>query len=432
MKASAGRVLMLVENEFPSDTRVRNEAATLVANGYRVSVISLRSAEEPWREVVDGVAVYRVPRLTVFSKLPRRSLSGFGRVAQKLRTVFGYVTEYCYFTSACLALSVYVLLTEGFDVIHAHNPPDTLVLVTGVHKLLGRKVVFDHHDLCPELYLSRYRTNVEGIITRGLRFFEKLSVKCADVVIATNESYKAINIERNGASPESVFVVRNGPDARRVRLTEPDQRLRSLNKKILVYVGAMNPQDGLDYLLRSLAHLVHVLGRTDFYCVLIGSGDSLDELRDEAKRLNIAEYVLFTGYVPDADMIRYLSTADICLDPNPSSPLNDVSTWIKVMEYMALGKPIVSFDLKETRVSAREAAVYVEPNSEKAFARAIAELMDDPDRRRQMGAFGKRRVQEALSWQVSSANLLKAYAHLLPTAVPQSPQDRGDVVESSL
>jgi len=403
---------MLVENSFPADPRVRNEAATLVANGYRVSVISLRSPEQPWREEVDGVMVYRVPRLTVFEKLPHGNPTGLAKLAHTTRNVFGYLTEYCYFTTACLGLSVYLLATEGFDVIHAHNPPDTLAVVTGLQRLLGRKVVFDHHDLSPELYLSRYPGNAEGFITRELRMFEKLSIKCAHVVIATNESYRAIDIERNGASPDRVFVVRNGPDARRVHLTAPDARLRSLNKKILVYVGAMNPQDGLEYLLTAIAHLVRDLKRTDFYCVLIGSGDSLAELRAQAKALEIADYVEFTGFIPDDDLLRYLSTADICLDPNPSSPLNDVSTWIKVMEYMALAKPVVSFDLKETRVSAGDAAVYVRPNDEAAFAVAVANLMDDPVRCAEMGRCGVSRVKETLGWHVTSENLLRAYEFL--------------------
>ena len=403
---------MLVENSFPTDTRVRNEAGTLVANGYRVSVISLRSPGQPWREVVDGVMVYRVPRLTVFAKLPEGNPSGFAKLGRSLRTLVGYITEYSYFTSACLALSLYVLVREGFDVIHAHNPPDTLVLVTGFNKLLGRKVVFDHHDLSPELYLSRYRDKREGLITRGLRLFEKLSVKCADVVIATNESYRAIDIERNGAAPERVFIVRNGPDARRVRLIEPDPRLRGLNKKILVYVGAMNPQDGLDHLLKAIQHLVHDLKRTDFHCVLIGSGDSLEALRAQATALGIDDFVEFTGFIPDEDMVRYLSTADICLDPNPSSPLNDVSTWIKVMEYLALAKPVVSFDLKETRVSAGPAALYAPPNDEYAFATIIASLMDDPARCIEMGRLGVARVQTELGWHVTSKNLLRAYDRL--------------------
>src|SRR5439155_13092048 len=189
------------------------------------------SGERP-REMVDGVMVYRVPRLTVFGKLPDKKPKGLRKLLHKARVVVGYLTEYIYFTSACLGLSLYVLLKEGFDVIHVHNPPDTLVVVVAVHKLLGRRSVFDHHDLSPELYLSRYKTNVEGLVTRGLRVLEKLSVKCADVVIATNESYRAIDIARNGASPERVFVVRNGPNEKRVRLMEADERLRSMNKKI--------------------------------------------------------------------------------------------------------------------------------------------------------------------------------------------------------
>ena len=256
----------------------------------------------------------------------------------------------------------------------------------------------------------------EGCVTRVLGLFEKLSVKLATVAIATNESYRAIDVKRNGISADKVFVVRNGPNLKRVRLVEPDRCLVSRGCTILGYVGAMNPQDGLDYLLRALSHLVHNLKRTDFYCVLIGDGDSLEELRQLAGTLGIADHVWFTGRIPDEDLMRYLSSTDICVDPNPSSPLNDVSTWIKVMEYMALGKPVVSFDLKETRFSAGEAAVYVKPNDEAEFARAIAQLMDDPMRRRRMGDFGRERVNEALSWNISSKNLLAAYSRMFPRA----------------
>jgi glycosyltransferase involved in cell wall biosynthesis len=415
MKASAGRVLMLVENNYPADTRVRNEACTLVANGYQVSVIALRAAGEASREVVEGVTVYRIPRLTVFGKLPDKKPKGIGKLLHTIRVIVGYLAEYCYFTSACLGLSLYVLAVEGFDVLHAHNPPDTLVVVAAVHKLLGRKSVFDHHDLSPELYLSRYKTKTEGIVTRGLRLLEKLSVKCADVVIATNESYRDIDIARNGAAPERVFIVRNGPNPKRVQLTEPDQRLLAMNKKILVYVGAMNPQDGVEHLLIALSHLVRDEKRTDFYCVLVGSGDSLDALKAQAQALGLDEYVEFTGFIPDADLLRYLSTADICLDPNPTSPLNDVSTWIKVMEYMALGKPIVSFDLKETRISAADAAIYVKPNDEAEFAQTVASLLDDPERRRAMGESGRKRVADALSWSITSKSLIAAYRSLFAT-----------------
>jgi glycosyltransferase involved in cell wall biosynthesis len=368
---------------------------------------------------VAGVTVYRIPRLTLFAKLPGARPSGMKALLNRLTVVVGYVAEYIYFTSACLVLSWYIALREGFDVAHAHNPPDTLFLVGAIHKVFGRKFVFDHHDLSAELYLSRYRKTTDGAVTRVLKLLEKLSVRLADVVIETNESYRAIDIERNGIDPDKVFIVRNGPDLRRVRLVEPNQRLRSTGHTILVYVGAMNPQDGVDYLLRALSHLLHDLRRTDFYCVLIGDGDSRAALESQAITLKVADRVLFTGFIPDEDLLRYLSSADICLDPNPSSPLNDVSTWIKVMEYMALGRPVISFDLKETRTSASDAALYVTPNDETAFAEAIAQLMDDPARRRKMGEFGTRRVQSHLGWHITSQNLVKAYGRLCAkTAYP--------------
>jgi glycosyltransferase involved in cell wall biosynthesis len=232
------------------------------------------------------------------------------------------------------------------------------------------------------------------------------------VVIATNESYRAIDIARNRIDPSRVFVVRNGPDLSRVRLSEPDMQLRSKAPVVFGYVGAMNPQDGVDYMLRALAYLRHDLGRSDFYCIAIGDGDSVEELKRLAAELRLDDCVAFTGFIPDKDMVRCLSSADVCLDPNPSSPLNDVSTWIKVMEYMALGKPVVSFDLKETRVSAGDAALYVTPNNEAEFARAIARLMDDEPLRRSMGEIGRTRVRDMLNWQVTSRNLVAAYQRL--------------------
>ena len=417
MKESAGKVLMLLENAFPADSRVRNEAATLTSSGINVTVIALRRGNEPAREVVDGVTVYRLPRLTVFRKLPDSQRSLLGRLLGRLQRVTGYLVEYGYFTGGCLLLSVYIAVREGFDVVHAHNPPDMLFVVGAFHKLLGKKFVFDHHDLSPELYLSRFRTSEGGLITRVLQLLEWCSVRLANVLIVTNGSYREIDIARHGAVPERVFIVRNGPDLRRVRLVDPDERLRGTGKTILGYVGAMNPQDGVDYMLRALQHL-RQLGKDNFYCVVVGDGDSREELETLAKTLGLENHVWFTGFIPDADMIRYLSTADICLDPNPSSPLNDVSTWIKVMEYMALGKPVVSFDLKETRTSAGEAAVYVPPNDEAAFAKAVAALMDDADRRQRMGAIGRRRIDEQLSWNITSRNLLSAYGQLLRTTFP--------------
>ena len=403
---------MLVENQYPRDTRVRNEATALASRGLQVTVIALGGRGEPRREVVHGVRVYRLPRLTVFQKLPDAKRSRLVAIANRVRVLVGYLVEYGYFTAGCLALSCYVAIRDGFDVVHAHNPPDTLFVVGALHKLFGKKFVFDHHDLSPELYRSRY-TTPSGLVTKGLALCEKASVKLANVLIATNESYRDIDIARNGIAPSRVFIVRNGPDLRRVRLTAPDPVLRAKAPVILGYLGAMNPQDGLDYMLRALHHLRYELKRADFHCVAIGDGDSLDELRALGAELRLGDCVTFTGFIPDEDMVRALSTVDICLDPNPSSPLNDVSTWIKVMEYMALGKPLVSFGLKETRFSAAEAAVYATPNDVIEFAGAIARLMDDPAARARMAEVGRDRVQRQLGWHVTSRNLVAAYEYLL-------------------
>ncbi len=403
---------MLVENYFPQDTRVKNEAALLTDAGYKVAVIALRKQGQPRRETVDGVEVYRLPTLELFKKTPSANVNRINLVLVKLKSCLGYVVEYCYFTSACLIVSTYIFVRWGFDVMHAHNPPDTLFLAALPFKLLGKKFVFDQHDLCPELYRSRYGA-AEGVYTRFLRMFEWCSLKLADVTIATNESYKQIQIERANKNFHHIFVVRNGPNRMRMTPAVPSARLKGMNKSILCYVGSLNPQDGVDYLLRSLRHLMHGLKRSDFYCVIMGTGDSLQDLRDLAGRLELNGCVELTGFVSDADLQANLAAADICVDPDPSSPLNDVSTWIKIMEYMAAAKPIVSFDLNETRFSARDAAIYVQPNNETKFAEAIAHLMDQPELQKEMGVYGRRRVEDELQWARVGKNLLTAYETLL-------------------
>ena len=412
MKEVAGRILMLVENYFPQDTRVKNEADLLTNAGYQVSVIALRKKGQPRRETVNGIEVYRVPHLELFSKTSPASLSRIGLFLLKLRASLGYLAEYCYFTVACLLVATYVFMTRGVDVIHAHNPPDTLFLVALPFKLLGKKFVFDHHDLCPELYRSRYKSQ-EGFYTGLLRFFEWCSLKLANIVIATNESYKKVQTERAHKNPRDIFVVRNGPNQMRMTPAAPNVRLRAMNKCILCYVGSLNPQDGVDYLLRSLHHLLCDLKRSDFHCVIMGTGDSLQDLRELAENLQLNGFVELTGFIPDEDLQANLAAADICLDPDPSSPLNDVSTWIKIMEYMAYAKPIVTFDLKETRFSAGEAALYVKPNGEVEFAETIAALMEQPDLREKMGSYGRRRVEQELQWTKVGQNLLTAYESLL-------------------
>src|SRR5271166_2225316 len=426
MKESAGRVLMLVQNHYPFDIRVRNEAELLRDEGYDITVVGLKRKGEKTSEIVRGIRVYRIPKVEFFQKAPAERQTLLQRQLSKFKAFLGYIGEYAYFSFSCLIMSLYVAARHGFDVIHAHNPPDTLFLVALPFKLLRKKFIFDHHDLAPELYQSRYnaRKSRGSIVLWGLKWAEKFSLKLADVTIATNESYKQIHIMRGGVQPDRTFVVRNGPGSDQMKVVEPSERLRRMGKSILCYIGCLNPQDGLDYLLRSLAHLTFDLKRTDYYCVIMGSGDSLENLRKMSRELHLEEYVEFTGYVSDADLRANLSAADICVDPDPSSPLNDVSTWIKIMEYMAYGKPIVSFDLKETRYSAQEAAIYVKPNDEREFALGIAKLMDDPPLRARMGAFGRTRVEHELQWSCVGKNLADAYRALSTATAPYSNESR--------
>jgi glycosyltransferase involved in cell wall biosynthesis len=377
----------------------------------------LKGAGQSSVAMVDGVRVYRVPQLELFAKTVA-SPGVLGRLILQIKSLLGYGIEYLYFTSACFFLTIYIFFRYGFDVIHAHNPPDTLFLVALPFRFLGKKFVFDHHDLCPELYMSRYRTG-ECMQTRILRVAEWCTLRIANITIATNESYKRTQIQRGGRDPNTIFIVRNGPNSQRMELPTPSPRLRSMDKRILIYIGSLNPQDGVDYLLRSLAHLRHELKRSDFHCVVIGSGDSLGDLRAQATELRLNDCVELPGYISYPELQANLAAADICVDPDPSSPLNDVSTWIKIMEYMAYAKPIVTYDLTETRVSAKDAAMYVRPNDEQEFARAIAVLMDAPDLRKTMGDYGRKRVEQHLQWSVVGQNLVSAYHYLIgPPAGP--------------
>src|SRR6266516_2386803 len=237
MTPSARKILMLVENYFPQDTRVENEAGLLTDAGYQVTVIALRRQGQTGRETRNSVEVYRLPTLELFKKTPLANVNRMNLLLVKLKSFLGYVVEYCYFTTACLIVSTYIFVRRGFDVIHAHNPPDTLFLVALPFKLLGKKFVFDQHDLCPELYRSRFRAT-EGFYTRFLRMLEWCSLKLADITIATNESYKQIQIERANKNPRDIFVVRNGPNQMRVTLAVPSARLRRMHKSILCYVGS--------------------------------------------------------------------------------------------------------------------------------------------------------------------------------------------------
>ncbi len=387
---------MLLENyTYPQDGRVRREATTLTKAGYDVSVICPAGSGQPLREKVGEVQVYRYP--------PPPDGDG----------IMGYLWEYGYSMAATFFITLFVFISKGFDVIHAHNPPDTFSLVAAVYKLFGKYFVFDHHDLSPEMYCARFRGEGKQIIYKTLLFFEKLTFRLANHVIATNQSYKTIALERSNLAPGQVTVVRNGPELDRVRLAPPDPALREKARIIIGYVGVMGYQDGVDYLIRALAHLVNDLGRKDFYCVLVGKGDAINEIKALTTELGLDAYIWFTGRISDEDLMRYLSTADICVDPDPSNPFNDRSTMIKMMEYMTMGKPVVAFDLWEHRVTAGEAAVYARPNDELDFARKIAGLMDAPETRRRMGEIGRERIEKELSWKCHERYLLSAYRYFL-------------------
>ncbi|EFL38551.1 glycosyl transferase, group 1 [Streptomyces griseoflavus Tu4000] len=276
-------------------------------------------------------------------------------------------------------------------------------------KRRGARFVFDQHDLVPELYLSRFGRG-KDLLYRGVCALERMTYRAADVVLATNESYRDVAVRRGGRRPEDVFVVRSAPDTDRFRPVPAEPELKRGKPHLLCYLGVMGPQDGVDYALRALAKLRDEVGRTDWHAVFVGGGDTFDAMVELSRRLGLSEQVQFTGRVPDADLVRYLSSADVCLSPDPRNPLNDVSTMNKVLEYMVMGRPLVSFDLKEARVSAGEAAVYAPADDESEFARLIALLLDDPEKRAQMGKIGQERVNGPLAWRNSQASLLAAYA----------------------
>ncbi len=396
MKSSAQiRILMLVENtSYPQDCRVRQEANTLVSSGRRVTVISQRLAGQPASEEINGVKVYRYTA--------PGTANGF----------WGYMLEYGYAMGATFFISLLVAFRPGFDVVHAHNPPDTFVLIAAFYKLFGKRFVFDHHDLSPEMYYARFGGKGSSLVHRSLAFFEKLSCRLADHVITTNQSYKLIEVERCGVPDARISIVRNGPDMNFLKPQSNGLPTATQGKTVLGYVGDMGFHDGLDYLLRTIAHLVYELGRTNVSCTLIGGGDAWTELKSMAQELRLDQHVSFTGVVEHEKVPSLLSTADICLSPEPSNSYNDNSTMIKLMEYMALGKPVVAFDLPEHRVTAGDAALYVTPNDETEFARTISILMDDPERRESMGKIGRRRIETELAWQHQGKNLLKVYTAL--------------------
>lgn len=387
-----GKALILVENlSVPFDRRVWQESTTLRDAGWEVHVICPQGTKRDTEAeaVVDGVHIHRYP-LKAATGGPA-----------------GYLQEY----GSALWHTLRLARKVGpVDVVHACNPPDLLFLVAKVLKRQGAKFIFDQHDLCPELYLSRFDRG-QDLLYRGVCALERATYRAADVVISTNESYKEVARIRGGKNPDDVFVVRSAPVVERFHEVPAEPELKRGKPHLLAYLGVMGPQDGVDYALRALAKLRDEVGRTDWHAVFVGSGDAFDDMVALSAKLGLANQVEFTGRIPDEDLVRYLSTADVCLSPDPRNPLNDVSTMNKVMEYMAMSKPIVSFELREARVSAGDAAVYAPANDETAFAELVSQLLDNPEERVRMGKLGQARVAGALSWENSAKNLIAAYEH---------------------
>lgn len=390
------RVLMLVENlPVPFDRRVWQEACALRDAGYVVSVICPTGHGcESRFESLEGIDIHRY------------------RLPLEAQGATGYAIEYgaALFHSAVLAWRVF--FGRGFDVIHACNPPDLFFVIGGFFKLLGKRYVFDHHDLCPELYEAKFGRR--DAFHRLLLKLERLNFGMADISLATNQTYRRVAIERGRMQPRQVFVVRSGPSLARMQLLAPDENLKHGRRYLVGYVGVMGRQEGIDCLLRAVRHIVLDLKRTDIHFGLVGGGTSLEEMKQLAVQLGIADYVTFTGRVSDPQMLALLNTADLCVNPDRANDLNNNSTMNKIMEYMALGKPIVQFDLKEGRYSAQRASLYARRNDIRDFAAKVVELADDPVRRAEMGRFGRMRIESELEWRYEIPHLLAAYDTLWP------------------
>ncbi len=401
------RVLIIIMNlHVPFDRRVWLECQALTSAGYDVTVVCPRGKDSKPYEVIDGVAVH-----TYRPYAPGGSKAGF-------------VAEYLYAFLATARLVARARRKGRFDVLQACNPSDIFWPIARWLRLRdGTRFLFDHHDLCPELYESRFPDGA-SLPHRGLLLLERATFRTADRVTSTNDSYARIAVARGGKLPEHVTVVRTGPDPERLKPAAPKPELRRGRDHLAAYLGVMGPQDGLDIVIAAADHIVHTMGRKDITFLLMGAGDCYEELAAERDRLGLRDYVDMPGRVPDETVVDVLSTADVGLCPDPKNPLNDVSTMNKTMEYMAFGVPVVAFDLIETRVSAEEAATYVEPNKVEAFARAIVDLIDEPGRRAEMGRRGRERVERELAWEHQRGAYVAVYDELVGRPPALQPRHR--------
>jgi glycosyltransferase involved in cell wall biosynthesis len=395
--AATPRVLIVVQNlPVPFDRRVWLEATTLAHAGYGVSVIcpKMRGFNAGY-EVLEGVAIHRYP-------LP---FSGASKAA--------FAAEFLWCFIATALLSLRVALGRGFDVLHVCNPPETYWPLAAFWRLFGKRFIFDHHDLSPEMYGVKFGGRPDAPILRALLWLERMTFRQADIVITTNESHKEIARTRGGKRAEDVYVVRSGPSLDRFRVYPPDPVWRKGRKFLLVYLGEICEQDGVDHFVRVVKRLVETAQFRDFHAVFVGGGPHQPAVKRYADEVGVADYCTFTGRVSDDELCRILSSADIAVDPDPKNDWSDHSTMNKIIEYMYFGLPIVCYDLKEARVSAADAALYVEANDESALARGILKLIGDPERRQHMREFGMERLRNHLAWEFSVPPLLAAYEKAL-------------------
>jgi glycosyltransferase involved in cell wall biosynthesis len=329
-----------------------------------------------------------------------------------------HIAEYMISLVSQTVLAAWVEMRHGFDVIHAANPPDLLWMIAAPYRLLFRKrFVFDHHDLVPELYEERFGVPGSRALT-VLRFMERMSFRFAHHVISTNESYRAVAIYRGKKRADEVTVVRNGPALSDFPDGEPDSKIRALGRIVVGYLGNMNPQDGVDRFLEMARLLRQVHHRMDIGFVMIGQGDSFENLVRLREEFGLNDVITMTGRIPWPDVIASLRATDICVQPDPPGLLNDHSTMNKLMEYMSLGRAVVTYDLPETRVSGGDAVLYVQGNSAEDLAKAVMALADDPGRMRDLQRAGQKRVWDILSWDHQSPQLIKVYDKLFPAQAP--------------
>jgi glycosyltransferase involved in cell wall biosynthesis len=396
------RVLIVVENlPVPLDRRVWLEATSLASAGYHVSVICPmgRGWNEPF-EVIQDVHIYRYHQ-------PMEAHSG----------AMAYAREYLHALWHMFRLARVVRRERGFDVIHGCNPPDLIFLLALRYRLSGVRYLFDHHDVCPELFEAKFARR--GLLYQVMLLWERITFAVADVSMATNESFRKIAITRGKMKPEDVFVVRSAPKVETFLPGPGNRAYRKGAKTVLGYVGVIGQQEGMDLLVLAAEHLIRKLDKRDVHFVIVGFGPTLNEVKADVKSRGLERYFTFTGALFGPDMLAALNAVDIGVSPDPKNTMNDISTMNKVMEYMTLEKPLVQFDLTEGRASAGDAALYARANDPVDFAVKIAELIDAPDTSRAMGKIGRKRVMESLSWQHSVPHLLAAYDRVFAKCRPK-------------